>query len=250
MRDFRFTGWGSKYQSQADDAVNQHLAAQSILQWPMEGIDFDLEGGGIETDGLGTLLTTRHCLLESNRNPGMDQTAVEAQLAAHLGIERVLWVGSGYLDGDDTDSHIDNLVRFASADTLVFAQGNHDDAQHYEALDAMHQELTRFRTPQGQPYRLIGLPLPPPQFDPQSGSRLPASYVNFLILNEILIVPSFDTEADQLAACQLKQAFPEHRINWVDGRQLIRQFGGPHCATMQLPPGAIRLPINRTVEKS
>lgn len=239
LLDFSFTGWGNKYDASADNQVNQQLANQGILQLPLTSLAFDLEGGGIETDGAGTLLTTRHCFLNSERNPGLTAIEIEQQLRDLLGQERILWLEHGFLEGDDTDSHIDNLARFVSPDTVVHASATSADTTHSGPLAAMAEELRQLRTATGEPYRLIELPIPAVQTDPLTGKRLPGSYVNFLILNQSVIVPRFNTPEDAIAEERLRAAFPGKHIRLIDGRQFIRQYGGPHCATMQLPPGSL-----------
>lgn len=239
LLDFSFTGWGNKYDAQQDNAANHLLAERKTLQLPMQSIQFDLEGGGIETDGAGTLLTTQHCFLNSERNPDLTPADIELKLKQHLGVDRVLWLKHGLLIGDDTDSHVDNLARFINEDTIVYASAEPDDTAHYQPLRAMAEELREFKTKDGQPYNLIPLPIPSVQIDPANGNRLPGSYVNFLILNDLIIASKFNVPQDAVAAETLAKAFPNKRVKMIDGTQLIRQFGGPHCATMQLPPGTL-----------
>ncbi len=241
LLDFRFRGWSGKYESSLDDQINQQLAP--LWQAPLRSVDFELEGGSIETDGAGTLLSTRHCLLGSGRNPGYSPDAVESLVLKQLGLERLLWLGEGMLIGDDTDSHIDNLARFCDRETLVYATCTDAADPHYAPLKAMEEELRALRQADGSPYRLQALPLPTPQVD-ENGSRLPASYVNFLVLNGSVLVPVFGCEQDALALATLQFCFPNRLMVPVPGGNLIRQFGGPHCATMQLPSGVLR---NRTL---
>lgn len=238
LLNFRFTGWGEKYTANDDDQVNAFLEKANAWLKPMAHLDFELEGGAIETDGEGTLLTTTACLLDSNRNKGWNKSRVESALQEYLGVSRILWVSEGFLSGDDTDSHIDNLVRFANAHTLVYTSCDEPNDPHYAALKAMAQQVTGFRQTNGQPYHCIPLPIPAPISD-ENGKRLPASYANFLILNDSVIVPTFLCDTDKKAMENLQHAFPNHRLIAIDGRQLIKQYGGPHCATMQIPKGLL-----------
>ena len=237
LLDFRFRGWGDKYEASLDDDVNRRLG--SVWRAPLQHLDYQLEGGSIETDGRGSLLTTAHCLLDSNRNSGWSQQQVEQFLLGALGLSRVLWITEGALLGDDTDSHIDNLVRFCAPDTIAYAACSRTDDVHHAPLQKMRAEVEALRQPDGEPYRLQPIELPAPQVDEQ-GRRLPGSYVNFLILNGSVLVPVFGCAEDDAAITALQRCFPGKRIRTVPGGNLIRQFGGPHCATMQLPVGTLR----------
>lgn len=238
LLDFRFNGWGSKYDASLDDNINHSLA--QLWQQALHSIDFELEGGSIETDGQGTLLTTTHCLLDSNRNTDQTPAQIEAFVLEKLGLQRCLWLTRGALIGDDTDSHIDNLARFTSPDTIVYAICHDEKDPHFEHLHAMEAELKAFRQPNGEPYQLRAIPIPEKQTD-ENGKRLPGSYVNFLILNQSVIVPVFDCPQDQIALNILQECFPDKRLLPVPGKNLIKQYGGPHCATMQLPKGTVKL---------
>lgn len=237
LLDFCFNGWGDKYDANLDNQINRALASR----WNAElvTLDFELEGGSIETDGQGTLLTTTHCLLDSNRNNDFSDACIEAYVLEKLGLQRCLWLRRGALFGDDTDSHIDNLARFTSTDTIVYAICREPDDPHTEHLQAMEAELQAFRQPNGEPYKLHGIPIPAPQFD-ENGKRLPGSYINFLIVNGSVIVPVFGCPQDQVALATLQQCFPGKHVLPVPGGNLIKQYGGPHCATMQLPKGTVR----------
>ncbi len=235
---FEFTGWGDKYEAGADNQVNESLNRQGVWNLPVTSIAFDLEGGAIETDGEGTLLTTEACLMAGNRNESMSKDDVDAALKRYLGVERVIWLTEGFLIGDDTDSHVDNLVRFANPDTLVYACCDNPEDSHYAPLKAMEAEVKSLTRRNGEPYRCLPLMIPEARYD-ESGTRLPASYVNFLILNDTVIVPTFQSPYDDKALAQLQTAFPDHRLIAVNGSHLIKQYGGPHCATMQLPRHAL-----------
>ncbi|MBD3897423.1 agmatine deiminase family protein [Halomonas sp. ML-15] len=239
LRDFTFTGWGGKFTAERDNRLSQQLAQQGVFAAPLDANSLVLEGGAIESDGQGTLLTTEACLLNPNRNPHLDRRGVEAELAATLGASRVLWLAHGHLEGDDTDSHIDTLARFCDPHTIAYVHC--DDAQdpHYPALAAMRGELEALRQADGTPYRLVALPWPQPCFDPDDGHRLPATYANFLIINGAVLVPTYADAADTRALAALAEAFPGRDIVPIDCRSVIRQHGSLHCLTMQLPRGSL-----------
>lgn len=248
LMDFRFNGWGGKFKAEHDNAANRLLFEAQLLRGHyVDALDFELEGGGIESDGCGTLLTTAECLLNSNRRrqgdavPTPDKAQVEALLKERLGVERILWLHHGYLAGDDTDSHIDTLARLCPNDTIIYVQCMDTADEHYEALAAMEQELQAFRTLEGKPYRLIPVPLPDACYDEEE--RLPATYANFLIMNKVVLVPTYaQPDKDALALKNIQKAFPEREIIGVDCRTLIRQHGSLHCATMQFPREVFRTP--------
>lgn len=237
LLDFQFNGWGDKYAAGLDNAINQQLDA--CWAAPLRTVNYELEGGSIESDGLGTLLTTTHCLLESNRNQDYSRSDVESFVTEQLGMQRVLWLSAGALIGDDTDSHVDNLVRFCDAETLAYLTCTDARDPHFAPLQAMEAQVRELRQANGEPYRLQAIELPAPQLD-ERGARLPASYVNFLILNGSVIVPVFGCAQDAPALAAIQQCFPARRIVTVPGGNLIRQFGGPHCATMQLPAHTLK----------
>lgn len=240
LLDYTFTGWGGKFPASLDNQLTRQLDAAQCWACPVETRDLVLEGGGIETDGEGTLLTTEACLLNPNRNPNLSRADIETQLAQDLGIERFLWLKNGYLEGDDTDSHIDTLARFCSPDTIAYVQCDDPDDPHYPALAAMQAELQAFRQRDGQPYRLIPLPWPAPCYAPDDGRRLPATYANFLIINQAVLVPIYGDPADRRALEALGRAFPNHQLIPIDCTSVIRQHGSLHCLTMQLPKGTLR----------
>ncbi|KAF1687933.1 agmatine deiminase [Pseudoxanthomonas broegbernensis] len=232
--DFRFTAWGGKFEAGRDDRLVESLAAQGLFgDAPRQRIDFALEGGGIETDGAGTLLTTWHCLHE--RHPQASREELDAKLRRWLAQDRVLWLDHGYLEGDDTDAHIDTLARFAPGDAIVFQSCDDPADSHYRELQAMAAQIATLRTADGRPYRLHSLPWPAPILD--QGRRLAASYANFLILNGAVLMPAYGDPADARAAAVLAEAFPGREIVQVPCRPLIWQNGSLHCITMQLPSG-------------
>lgn len=238
--DFRFNGWGGKFEASLDNAINGRLAERFEGQY-VDCLDFELEGGAIESDGRGTLLTTAECLLNSNRRregdavPTVDKAQVEMLLRERLSVERILWLDHGYLAGDDTDSHIDTLARLCPNDTIVYVRCDDPADEHYEALCAMEQQLQSFTTADGHPYRLVAVPLPHPCYD-EDGERLPATYANFLIMNSAVLLPIYNQpDRDAEAIRQMQQAFPDYEIVPIDCRSLIRQHGSLHCCTMQFP---------------
>ncbi|MBB1060501.1 agmatine deiminase family protein [Marilutibacter spongiae] len=236
LLDFRFTGWGGKFEASRDDALvgtleNLQLFANSERQ----EIDFELEGGAIDTDGAGTLLTTWTCLHE--RHPELDRDTLGERLATWLRQDRVLWLDHGYLEGDDTDAHVDTLARFAAPDAIVYQACDDPDDSHHAELAAMAHELAALRTADGHPYRLFPLPWARPVID--EGRRLAASYANFLIINGAVLMPAYGDEADAAAAEVLARAFPDREIVPVPCRPLIWQNGSLHCITMQLPEGVL-----------
>ena len=235
LLDFRFTGWGGKFEASRDDRLVESLdKTQTFLNSHRQTIDFALEGGAIDTDGDGTLLTTWQCLHE--RHPQASRTELGERLAAWLAQDRVLWLEHGYLEGDDTDAHIDTLARFAPDDAIVFQACDDPADPHYAELQAMASEIAALRTRGGRPYRLFPLPWPKPIVD--EGRRLAASYANFLVIDGAVLVPAYGDDADAAAARIIGQAFPGREIVPVPCRPLIWQNGSLHCITMQLPRGA------------
>jgi len=239
LLDFRFTGWGGKFESGRDDRLVAGLIERGAFA-PGVGhqrIDFALEGGAVETDGEGTLLSTWHCL--ATRHPGLDRAAVERRLADALKVDRFLWLDHGALSGDDTDAHIDTLARFAAVDRIVYQACDDPTDHHHPALAAMAGELAAFRTRAGAAYQLHPLPWPQPIHD-AAGRRLAASYANFLIINGAVLMPGYGDPADPVAAGILARAFPGRSIEVIPCRPLIEQNGSLHCLTMQLPGGVLR----------
>ncbi|MDH4573011.1 agmatine deiminase family protein [Salinicola acroporae] len=239
LLDYVFTGWGGKFPAERDDALTRALADQQLFAAAVVSQALILEGGAIDTDGEGTLLTTSACLLNPNRNPGLDRDAIENQLAEQLGVSRVLWLEHGHLEGDDTDSHVDTLARFCDPATIAYVRCDDPDDVHHEALMAMEEELKALRREDGSPYRLLPLPWPKPCFDPEDGHRLPATYANFLIINGAVLVPTYGDAADYRALKVLDEAFPGRDVIPIDCRAVIRQHGSLHCLTMQLPRGSL-----------
>ena len=240
LLDFRFNGWGVKFEAGLDNAINGRLFESGLLRGQyVDMLDFELEGGSIESDGLGTLLTTSACLLNPNRNAGMDKGQITLRLQEAFGVERILWLDHGYLAGDDTDSHVDTLARFCPDDTIVYVKCHDAADEHYAELQLMEAQLQTFRTACNEPYRLVSVPLPDAVYD-EDGERLPATYANFLIINTAVLYPTYDQpDKDMEAGRALQKAFPQYDVVGVDCRALIRQHGSLHCVTMQYPKGVL-----------
>ena len=239
LLDFGFNGWGLKFAAAADNQITRNLhQAGGFGQTPLETIGLILEGGSIESDGSGTLLTTSACLLSPNRNPQLSRAELERQLCNLFGAEHVLWLDHGWLAGDDTDAHIDTLARLCLDDTIVYVRCDDPDDEHAPALQQMEKQLHSFATRAGKPYRLLPLPWPTACFD--DGERLPATYANFLVINNLVLVPTYADPADSNALAVITRAFPGYEIVGIDCRPLIRQHGSLHCITMQIPKGVLR----------
>ncbi|MDD3775201.1 MAG: agmatine deiminase family protein [Sulfurovaceae bacterium] len=232
--DFTFDGWGGKFDAHLDNDVNKSLQKKGYFgTTTFETIDLVLEGGSLESDGLGTILTTSECLCNPNRNGGLSKSEVEAKLTKHLGATRFLWLDHGYLAGDDTDSHIDTLARFVNSKTIAYVKCDDKEDEHYEALSAMEAQLEEFVAVDGQPYELVALPMTSAIFD-VNGKRLPATYANFLITNHALLYPTYNDPADKTAGEVFKALFPHLEIIPINCLRLIEQGGSLHCSTMQI----------------
>ncbi len=236
LLDFRFTGWGGKYEASRDDALVGELSGMNLFRnYFVQSIDFALEGGAIETDGADSLLTTWNCLHE--RHPEATRGELTEKLAGWLAQDRVLWLDHGYLEGDDTDAHIDTLARFAPDNAIVFQACDDPTDSHYVELQAMAAEIAALRTRDGRPYRLFPLPWAKPVID--EGRRLAASYANYLVINGAVLIPAYGDQADAQAAEVLASAYPGREVVQVPCRSLIWQNGSLHCITMQLPEGLV-----------
>lgn len=235
--DFGFNGWGLKFAADRDNLVNLHLHEKSVMapHTYRNERDFVLEGGSVETDGQGTLLTTSRCLCSPNRNGGLTRHELNEILHTRLGVDHVLWLDYGELAGDDTDSHIDTLARICPDNTIAFTGCHDENEQHFESLLHLRAQLSMFRNAEGDPYNLLELPLPDPIYD-EEGFRLPATYANYLVTPRNLFMPIYgQPQNDELACRTIKIAFPEHNVVPVDATALICQHGSLHCATMQIP---------------
>ena len=234
LLDFEFNAWGNKFESNLDNMVNKALYQKGYMgTTPLKTIDFVLEGGSIESDGIDTIMTTSKCLCNSNRNDGLEKLQIEDKLKEYLGAKRVLWLDYGYLAGDDTDSHIDTLARFISSDTIVYLKCDDKEDEHYIELNLMEKELQEFRQYNGEKYNLISLPMTKAKYN-TDGDRLPATYANFLITNKAIIVPSYNDKNDKKAQDILREIFPNREIIPVDCLALIEEGGSLHCSTMQV----------------
>ncbi len=237
--DFAFNAWGLKYPGNLDNMLTRRLAGMGAFgKTRVRTLPLVLEGGSIESDGAGTIMTTTECLLWPNRNPAYNQRQLDAQLCRYLGAERVIWIRNGHIPGDDTNSHIDTLVRFCSVDTLAYCGCDDPTDECYQSLKTLEDELRTLRTLDGRPYKLVKLPMPPHIFDTQ-GERLPANYANFLIINGAVLVPAYGVPQDEEAIAILAKCFPGRKMVPVDSRGPIVIYGSLHCVTMQLPEGVL-----------
>ena len=247
LLDFMFTGWGLKFPADKDNLITENLYKKGIFKAKrLEKTGLVLEGGGIESDGKGTLLTTSECLLSPNRNPDLSKRQLENRLKKLFGVQRILWLNHGYLAGDDTDSHIDTLARLCDEQTIAYVKCDDTKDEHYEALKAMENELKAFNviasdsaaTEGRKPYKLVPLPMPDACFD-EEGQRLPATYANFLIINRAVLVPTYDVPQDAEALEILRGCFPDREVIGLDCCPLIWQHGSLHCISMQYPVGMV-----------
>ena len=232
--DFKFNAWGKKFSYKLDDQITKQLKLKGLLKlYKHNSIPFVLEGGAIESNGAGIILTTSKCLMEKNRNPHLTQNTIEKKLIEYLGAQKVLWLNSGYLEGDDTDSHIDTLARFVSVDTIVYQSCDDQNDIHYEELKKMENELLNFKQLNGNKFKIVSLPWIEAKYD--GTDRLPATYANFLIINNAVLVPVYGDKNDDNALEIFKKLFPKRDIVGIDCQTLIRQHGSLHCVTMQYP---------------
>jgi len=238
--DFTFNGWGLKFPANDDNQITRQLYESKVFSSEtvyQNMLHLVLEGGSIETDGEGTILTTSRCLLSANRNDYKSKEEIGDYLSMIFGAKRILWLNHGYLAGDDTDSHIDTLARFCGQDAIAYVQCADPDDEHFKELSLMEDELRKFKTLTGKPYRLIPLPMAEPVYN--DGERLPATYANFLIINGAVLLPFYNSSLDELAKQQLQFAFPDREIIGINCLPLIKQHGSLHCVTMQLPAGIV-----------
>jgi agmatine deiminase len=229
--DFQFNAWGRKYPAwELDDGIPRQMA--KALDVPRYAVDMVLEGGSIEVNGAGTVLTTEACLLNPNRNPSLSREQIEAALKATLGVHQVLWLGDGIV-GDDTDGHIDDLTRFVAEDTVVTMVESdcHDD--NYAALSANRERLDSLRLADGRPLKVVELAMPHPVVF--RDERLPASHANFLICNRTVIVPVFNDPADAPNLAKIASLFPGRTVTGIDCTDLVLGHGTFHCLSQQVP---------------
>ncbi len=235
LLDYRFNGWGKKFEAALDNAINRRLYDLGEIEGEYcDCLDFVLEGGSIESDGRGTVFTTSQCLLAPHRNQPMTKTEIETRLKRDLCAERILWIDHGNLTGDDTDGHIDTIVRICPDDTLLYMGCDDPNDEQYDDLMQMEAQLKTFRTLEGKSYRLLKLPMPRPIYDGEN--RLPATYANFLVINGAVLCPTYNQpDLDNEALRIIGQAFPDREIINIDCCPVIRQHGSLHCCTMQYP---------------
>lgn len=238
LLDFTFNGWGNKFSSAQDNQITSTLAAAGAFAVPVESCPLVLEGGAVEIDEEGTLLTTASCLLNKNRNPELSREAIEQELQQRLGVKKINWLDYGYLEGDDTDSHIDTLARLTPGQGLVYVGCDDPADDHYPEFQRMEQQLVGMTNADGQPYHRFRLPWPKAVFG-RDGERLPATYANFLIVNGAVLVPVYRDDKDAEALSVIGSAFPGYEVIGIDCLALIEQHGSLHCITMQLPEGVI-----------
>ncbi len=237
--DFEFDGWGGKYPAKKDNAINSQLQALGVLRAPMAHVSCVLEGGAVDSDGLGSILAGERCLIESQRNPGWTREDYERLFSEKLGTTRVLWISHGMLPGDDTDGHVDTLARFISPDTIVYqAPSNVFPSSVNDELQWLANQLGNLRTFDGKSYRLVALPCAEGQCRNDDGWR-PAGYVNFLFTNQALLIPAYGATEDEQAKTIFTELCPEHNVHSVSCSTLIRQGGSLHCAAMPIGKGCL-----------
>jgi len=235
LLDFCFNGWGEKFEAGLDNAINRRIYDEGKVKGEyVDCLDFVLEGGSIESDGEGTIFTTSSCLLAPHRNQPMTKVEIEERLKRDLCAERVLWIDYGHLVGDDTDGHIDTLVRIAPNYTLLYIGCDDEADEQYDDLKKMEEQLKTFRTLDDEPYKLVKLPSPRPIYE--DNERLPATYANFLIINGAVLVPTYNQpDIDAEAMRLIGEVFSDRKIIGIDCRSVIKQHGSLHCCTMQYP---------------
>lgn len=235
LLDFRFNGWGGKYPAELDNQISPTLHRLGAFgSATLEQIDWVFEGGNLECDGQGTLLLNRQSVLTSSRNPDLNEAKIEAEFRRLFGIDRILWLSHGHIEGDDTDGHIDVLARFTDPDTICHIATDDPNNPNFAELTAMAAELRALKKRDGTPYRLVPLPLPASK-NGLSGEPLALSYANFLIINGAVLVPVYQDPADQIALAQLARCFADREIVPIMALPLVEDGGSIHCVTMQLP---------------
>ncbi|EAI3898921.1 agamatine deiminase [Campylobacter coli] len=219
--DFTFNAWGNKFQSELDNEVNSKLFKEKFKE-KLTKIDFILEGGSIDFNGEGVMLTSSNCLLNENRNSHLDKSQIEAKLKEIFGLKQIIWLENGFIKGDDTDHHIDTLARFIDKNTIAYSVCEDEEDEHYIPLQKMKKEL------EATGFNLIELPLPKPLY--YKGRRLGATYANFVFVNDALIMPFYKDKNDEIIRQRLAKALPERKIVGVDARVFLRQNGSLHCS--------------------
>ncbi len=235
LLDCKFNGWGGKFDASLDNQLTQKLS--SLYSAPVKELDYVLEGGALDSNGVGTVLTTASCIFNENRND--DQHL--GLLKKAIGAKKIIVLSNGHLVGDDTDGHIDTLARFVDEKTIAYVQCLDKEDEHFDALLKMEGELERFSDQDQNSFHLIPLPFPKAIYE--DNKRLPATYANFLILNGAVLMPTYNDDNDDLAQAILQRAFPRHEIIAIDSTTLIRQGGSLHCVSMQFPK-AVELKVS------
>ena len=228
--DWGFNGWGGKWPHERDDVVPRHVAA--ITGIPCAEGPMVLEGGSIDVNGLGALLTTESCLLHPNRNPSLSRETIEENLRRFLGVRKVLWLGDG-IAGDDTDGHVDDLTRFVGPRTMLTVVEDDPADENHRPLAENLERLRAMTDQDGRPLEVVTVPMPAPVV--HEGQRLPASYANFYVGNDVVLLPVFDDPADEAAVAALRRAFPGRRVAAIPSRDLVWGLGAFHCVTQQMP---------------
>jgi agmatine deiminase len=232
--DWGFNAWGGKYPPyDLDDIVPTRIAEE--LGLPVYHPGIVLEGGSIEVNGRGTLITTEACLLNPNRNPALRRSEIEEYLRAYLGVSHILWLGDGIV-GDDTDGHVDDLTRFVAPSTVVTVVEDDPSDENYEPLQENLERLAGMTDQDGRPLQVVTLPMPRPLW--HDGQRLPASYANFYIGNGLVLLPTYDPARDGQAQAILQNLFPTREVIGIDSTDLVYGLGAFHCVTQQWPLAA------------
>ncbi len=239
LLDFRFNAWGGKYNASDDDQINTRLQQQNVFACDMQSLPLILEGGSIESNGKGTLLTTQSCLLTPTRNGCYDQRRIEDLLKHFFGVDTVRWLRHGHIEGDDTDGHIDTLARFCPNDVIAYASCDDKKDVNYTELAAMQTELQTMTQANGSPYHLVALPIPSAKIG-LAGQRLACTYVNFMIINDAILCPLYNDPMDAYAIKQLQMIFPQHEIIGINALPVVEQCGSFHCLCMQLTQGTLK----------
>lgn len=219
--NFIFNAWGGKFSSEKDNALNHQLFNK--IDGKLKDIDLILEGGSIDFNGHGVMLTTTTCLLNDNRNSHLNKDELDSKLKELFGLDGIIWLENGFIYGDDTDSHVDTLARFIGENLVAVTSTDDESDIHYEALKKMKNELVN------QGFEILELPLPSPVF--YEGRRLGATYANFIFINGALIVPTYGDKNDEIIIKRLQKALPDREIIPVDARVFIRQNGSLHCSS-------------------
>jgi len=240
LSDFTITGWGYKYPADHDNLLTAHLySVKAFNNVALKKIDMALEGGAIEVDGHGTLLTTKSCVLSKKRNPTLTFEAIEKILKETLGVNRIFWLENGLLEGDDTDGHIDTIARFVNPHTICYVACDDEKDTHFATFKALEEELQALKDFQGNPYQLIPLPWALPRYADYDGRRLPVTYANFLIINNAVLVPTYADPADEEALSTISECFPDREVIAIPSLPVVQWYGSIHCMTMQLPRGVV-----------